>query len=68
MLRTAKGEEILKTEPENLYHRSVRNFVAAINGAGAPSASGEDGIKSMGIAIAALKAAKTGRETTVEAV
>jgi 1,5-anhydro-D-fructose reductase (1,5-anhydro-D-mannitol-forming) len=67
LLRTAKGEERLTVEPENLYHRSVRNFVAAIRGTGQPSATGEDGIKSMAVALAALKAAKSGKETQVEA-
>jgi 1,5-anhydro-D-fructose reductase (1,5-anhydro-D-mannitol-forming) len=67
VLRTAKGEEMLKLEPENLYHRSVRNFVAAITGKGQPSASGEDGVKSMAIALAALKSAKTGKAEKVEA-
>lgn len=67
VLRTAKGEEVLKLAPENLYVRSVRNFMAAMAGKGQPSASGEDGIKSMAIAIAALKSAKTGRVVAVEA-
>jgi 1,5-anhydro-D-fructose reductase (1,5-anhydro-D-mannitol-forming) len=66
LLRTAKGEELLPFEPENLYQRSVRNFTLAMQGKGRPSASAEDGIKSMSVAIAALKAAKSGRETKVE--
>jgi 1,5-anhydro-D-fructose reductase (1,5-anhydro-D-mannitol-forming) len=67
VLRTAKGEEVLSLEPENLYVRSVRNFMAAMAGKGQPSATGEDGVKSMAIAIAALKSAKTGRTVAVEA-
>jgi 1,5-anhydro-D-fructose reductase (1,5-anhydro-D-mannitol-forming) len=67
LLRTAKGEEVLTVKPENLYERSVRNFVAAIAGTGAPSASGEDGIRSMAVALAALESARTGREIKVEA-
>jgi 1,5-anhydro-D-fructose reductase (1,5-anhydro-D-mannitol-forming) len=66
LLRTARGEERLSLEPENLYHRSVRNFVAAMRGEGEPSASGEDGVKSMAVALAALQSARTGRETPVE--
>jgi 1,5-anhydro-D-fructose reductase (1,5-anhydro-D-mannitol-forming) len=66
LLRTAKGEELLRFEPENLYQRSVRNFTLAMAGKGQPSASAEDGIKSMAVALAALKAAKTGKETKVE--
>jgi 1,5-anhydro-D-fructose reductase (1,5-anhydro-D-mannitol-forming) len=66
LLRTANGEEILPVVPENLYARSVRNFVAAIAGNGQPSATGEDGIKSMAVAVAALKSAKTGKAVAVE--
>jgi 1,5-anhydro-D-fructose reductase (1,5-anhydro-D-mannitol-forming) len=66
ILRTAAGEQALPTVPENLYVRSVRNFHAAIAGTGQPSATGEDGIRSMAVAIAALKSAKTGRTTAVE--
>jgi 1,5-anhydro-D-fructose reductase (1,5-anhydro-D-mannitol-forming) len=68
LLRTAKGEELLPTVPENLYERSVRNFVAAIAGKGQPSATGEDGVKSMAVAVAALKSAKTGKAVLVETV
>jgi 1,5-anhydro-D-fructose reductase (1,5-anhydro-D-mannitol-forming) len=67
VLRTEAGESVLPVEPENLYERSVRNFVSAIAGKGQPSASGEDGIKSMAVALAALKSARAGREAKVEA-
>jgi 1,5-anhydro-D-fructose reductase (1,5-anhydro-D-mannitol-forming) len=66
LLRNAKGEKLLPLKHGNLYERSVKNFIDAIRGKGAPSASGEDGIKSMAVALAALKAAKTGKETKVE--
>jgi 1,5-anhydro-D-fructose reductase (1,5-anhydro-D-mannitol-forming) len=66
-LRDKNGETLLPLDPENLYERSVRAFQAAIRGEGQPSASGEDGIRSMAMAIAALEAARTGRETAVEA-
>ncbi|MFY8154763.1 MAG: Gfo/Idh/MocA family oxidoreductase, partial [Hyphomicrobiales bacterium] len=66
ILRTTAGEAVLPVVPENLYARSVRNFHAAIAGKGQPSATGEDGIRSMAVAIAALKSARTGRTTPVE--
>jgi 1,5-anhydro-D-fructose reductase (1,5-anhydro-D-mannitol-forming) len=67
LLRTAKGEEMLTLNPENLYTRSVRAFQSAIRGEGSPSASGEDGVRSMAVGLAVLEAAKSGRETKVEA-
>jgi len=66
LLRTATGEELLNLDHENLYRRSVRAFQSAIRGEGAPAASGEDGIRSMAVAIAALEAAKSGCETSIE--
>ena len=66
LLRTAAGEELLSLHHENLYQRSVRAFQSAVRGEGAPSASGEDGVRSMAVAIAALEAAKSGREATVD--
>ena len=66
LLRTAAGDEFLGLDHENLYRRSVRAFQSAVRGEGAPSASGEDGVRSMAVAIAALEAAKSGRETPVD--
>jgi 1,5-anhydro-D-fructose reductase (1,5-anhydro-D-mannitol-forming) len=53
ILRTAAGEEPLKLDHENLYSRSIRLFQDAVQGRGAPSATGEDGIKSLSVAISA---------------
>ena len=66
LLRTAAGEELLSLDHENLYQRSVRAFQSALRGEGAPSATGEDGVRSMAVAVAALAAAKSGRETSVD--
>jgi 1,5-anhydro-D-fructose reductase (1,5-anhydro-D-mannitol-forming) len=65
-LRDKEGEAPLPLVQENLYERSVRAFHAAIAGEGQPSASGEDGVRSMAMAIATLEAARSGRETRVE--
>lgn len=65
-LRTAAGEEMLSLDHEDLYQRSVRAFQSAIRGEGAPSASGEDGVRSLAVALAALEAARSGRETPVD--
>ena len=66
LLRTAAGEESLKLEHENLYARGVRLFQEAVAGRGAPSATGEDGIKSLSVALAALEAARSGAETAID--
>ena len=66
ILRSARGEESLTLAHENLYARSVRLFQDAVAGRGAPAATGEDGVRSLGVALAALEAARTGRETPIE--
>jgi 1,5-anhydro-D-fructose reductase (1,5-anhydro-D-mannitol-forming) len=66
LLRTAAGEESLKLEHENLYARSVRLFEEAVAGRGAPAATGEDGIKSLSVALATLEAARSGAETAID--
>lgn len=65
-LRNAKGEEALPLNHGNLYERSVRAFHAAMRGEGAPSATGEDGVRSMAGAIATLEAARTGRQAAID--
>ncbi|MDR3496923.1 MAG: Gfo/Idh/MocA family oxidoreductase [Ancalomicrobiaceae bacterium] len=65
LLRTEAGEEALPLAHEPLYERSVRLFQDAVAGRGAPSASGEDGIKSLTVALATLEAASRAREIPV---
>ena len=65
ILRTKNGERLLPLAHENLYERAVRLFHDAVAGRGAPSASGEDGIKSLSLALSASEAARTGAETPV---
>ena len=66
LLRTSSGDEALKLDHEKLYVRSIRLFQEAILGRGAPSATGEDGVKSLSVAISALKAARSGTETAID--
>jgi len=66
ILRSEKGEEKLPIQHENLYVRSVRLFEDAVAGKGEPAATGEDGIKSLAVALATLEAAHSGRETAVD--
>ncbi|MDE3178008.1 MAG: Gfo/Idh/MocA family oxidoreductase [Pseudomonadota bacterium] len=66
ILRDANGETSLPLKHENLYERSVRLFTQAAAGEGAPAASGEDGVKSLSVALSAIEAARTGRETPID--
>jgi 1,5-anhydro-D-fructose reductase (1,5-anhydro-D-mannitol-forming) len=66
VLRTEAGEEPLKIDHENLYVRSVRLFQDAVAGRGAPAATGEDGVKSLSVAISSAAAARSGAETPVD--
>ena len=63
--RHSGGEEQLVIDHGNLYERAIYAFHAAIEGRGAPSATGEDGVKSMALAFAALSSAQTGRAVSI---
>ena len=66
VLRNRDGEAALPIAHENLYVRSVRLFHEAIAGRGAPAATGEDGIKSLSVALSTIEAARSGRETAID--
>ena len=65
-LRTEAGEQVLPLEQENLYVRAVRRFHAATRGEDTPAATGEDGVRSLALALAVREAAPSGRRTTVD--
>ena len=65
LLRSAAGEEMLNLEHENLYERSARAFMAATRGEGPLAATGEDGVRSLATALAALEAAASGLQALV---
>lgn len=66
VLRRDGVEEVIElADPENLYQRAVRNFNAAVRGEGAPSATGEDGVRSLAIALAVRESAATGRQVAI---
>lgn len=58
--RDDRREEISLTH-ENLYERAVRLFNAAVRGQGEPAATGEDGVRSLQIALAVRESANTGK-------
>ena len=51
---------------ESLYERSVRRFNAATRGKGEPAATGEDGVRSLAIALAVQTSAREDRRVAVE--
>jgi 1,5-anhydro-D-fructose reductase (1,5-anhydro-D-mannitol-forming) len=52
---------------ENLYVRALRAFHAAIRGDGEPAVTGDDGIKSLAVALAVRESGASGRAVTVAA-
>ena len=66
LLRTKNGEQQLTIGHESLYERAVRLFSDAARGRGAPSATGEDGIRSLRVALSTQEAARTGREIAID--
>jgi 1,5-anhydro-D-fructose reductase (1,5-anhydro-D-mannitol-forming) len=64
--RDGADEAIDAGQPDDLYVRSVRLFNAAARGEGAPAASGEDGVRSLAIALAVRESAATGRRVAVQ--
>jgi len=66
VLRTERGEEVVPLEQENLYVRTIQAFAASIRGEGQPSCTGEDGLRSLATALAALESARTGRRVAVQ--
>jgi 1,5-anhydro-D-fructose reductase (1,5-anhydro-D-mannitol-forming) len=59
--RLDKVEPVDIPERWPLYENAIRRFGAAVRGEGVPLASGEDGIASLAVALAALESARTGR-------
>jgi 1,5-anhydro-D-fructose reductase (1,5-anhydro-D-mannitol-forming) len=60
LLRTADGEQPVPVAHEELYVRGVAAFCAAMRGEGRPSASAEDGIRSLNAALAVAESCRLG--------
>jgi 1,5-anhydro-D-fructose reductase (1,5-anhydro-D-mannitol-forming) len=66
VLRNAGGEIKLQFTPENLYETTIKAFQSAIAGEGRPLSTGEDGVASLAIGLAALSSARTGKVVVID--
>jgi 1,5-anhydro-D-fructose reductase (1,5-anhydro-D-mannitol-forming) len=62
----AGDEEVDVGAPVDLYVRAVRLFNTAVRGEGQPAATGEDGVRSLAIALAVRESVRTGRRVPVQ--
>lgn len=65
-LVTARGREEVPFAATDLYTTGVAEFVAATRGEGRPAATGEDGVKSLAIALAVRDAALSGQRQAIQ--
>jgi 1,5-anhydro-D-fructose reductase (1,5-anhydro-D-mannitol-forming) len=68
VLRAESGAQALPIEHENLYARALRHFHASVRGEGQPVATGEDGVRSLALALAVQKSAREGRCVTLDEI
>ena len=66
VLRGAAAEEEVALDHHNYYVPGVRAFHDAGAGRGRPAATGEDGLISLAVALAALDSASLGRSARVD--
>ena len=59
-------EEIDPGEPENLYEHAVGLFNRAVRGQGKPSATADDGIRSLAVALAVQESTVSGQHVVVD--
>ncbi len=64
-LQDPEGRRVVPFSDHNLYVRGVSAFAEALNGQGAPAASGVDGVKSLAVALAVREAAQSGRRIAI---
>ena len=67
VLRRADAEDVLVDvgERENLYVRGLRAFAEAVAGHGDPPCTGEDGVRSLAVALAVTESLLTGRRVSL---
>ena len=65
-LSNADGDHAIEFSPHNLYEHAVAAFAAAAAGDGRPAADGEDGVRSLAVALAVRDAAASGKAVEVD--
>jgi 1,5-anhydro-D-fructose reductase (1,5-anhydro-D-mannitol-forming) len=65
-LRNKDGEVNVPLDHEDYYVYGTRAFHAAIRGEGRPAVTGEDGLKSLSVALAARRSAKSGNAEIIQ--
>jgi 1,5-anhydro-D-fructose reductase (1,5-anhydro-D-mannitol-forming) len=65
LLRDEQGERAVPVVHENLYAAGVARFCEALRGVGRPAASGEDGVRSLAVALAVAEACRTGSRVAI---
>jgi 1,5-anhydro-D-fructose reductase (1,5-anhydro-D-mannitol-forming) len=65
--RDGVEEPVALTQPASLYERAVQAFAAAVAGEGRPAATGEDGLRSLAVALAVKRSAELGCELELDA-
>ena len=63
--RGDQAEAVALDPPEDLYTRAVRLFNRAVQGEGHPSATADDGVRSLAVALAVLESTQTGQRVRV---
>jgi 1,5-anhydro-D-fructose reductase (1,5-anhydro-D-mannitol-forming) len=63
--REGKETEIKLDPPEDLYGFCISHFNRAVQNGSQPFATGEDGLRSLAVALAALESSKSGKRTAV---
>jgi 1,5-anhydro-D-fructose reductase (1,5-anhydro-D-mannitol-forming) len=65
-LRTAAGIEPINVDvSDDLYHTNVRGFAAAVRGEGRPTATGQDGLDALEVALAVEESLRSGRTVNI---
>ena len=64
--RRADGDLSLRLDHDNLYLRGLRELHKAIAGEDSDMASGEDGLRSLAVALAVRESARSGRRVKVD--
>ncbi|MGR3757557.1 MAG: Gfo/Idh/MocA family protein [Tranquillimonas sp.] len=65
-LLDARGRHDIPFDRHDLYEETVSAFADAVAGRGRPAADGEDGVRSLAVALAVRDAARTGRAVRVD--